>query len=152
MIVKYPFLCFTIKNLVIMIMKDKAIWIDKEKAHILTAKGEEVEMMTINSELKDSDEDALDRQGGATEVLKDRKVLEREKQKTKLFFDEVTKELKDAKRIVIIGPAQMGQHYLKYLSQTHVEIGKHVVKEIKAHKMTDNQLKAMVREFYLSSS
>lgn len=133
-------------------MKDKAIWIDKEKAHILTLVGEDVKLKTVFSEFKELHEEDPDRQGGATEVLKDRKALEREKQITKHYFNALSLNLKNAKRIVIMGPAQMGQHFYKYLVQEKTDLGNCVVEVMRSEKMTENQLKATVREFYLSKS
>jgi len=133
-------------------MKDKAIWIDKEKAHILTLAGEDVKLNTVFSDFKELHEDGADRQGGATEVLKDRKSLEREKQMIKHFFSALSLKLKNAKRIVIMGPAQMGKHFYKYLVQDKADLGNRVVEVIRSDKMTENQLKATVREFYLSKS
>lgn len=133
-------------------MKDKVIWIDKEKAYILTVKEEDVDMEVLTSTSTQADEQTYDRQGGPTEILKDRKVLERQKQTTKQFFDALSVKLQDAKRIMIMGPAQTGQHFFNYLDQEKNSIGKQVLEVKKAEKMTDNQLKAIAREYYLSIS
>ncbi|WP_370391690.1 hypothetical protein [uncultured Winogradskyella sp.] len=133
-------------------MKDKVIWIDKEKAYILTVKEEDVDMEVLTSRTAELGEEPTDRQGGATEILKDRKVLERQKQMTKQYFDALSTKLQDAKRIMIMGPAQTGQHFFNYLDQEKNSISKQVLEVKKAEKMTDNQLKAVAREYYLSIS
>ncbi|MBT8245864.1 MAG: hypothetical protein HKP48_07175 [Winogradskyella sp.] len=128
-------------------MINKGIWIDKEKAHIISLLEDRVDLQTIAAEA-DEDKFQKEERQGALEILKDRKVLERQKLKTKYFFKAITSKLKDTKNLIIIGPSQMGQQFAKVLREDYKQLGEKIQDVIKLDKMTDNQLKAYVKDFY----
>ncbi|SHH66588.1 hypothetical protein [Winogradskyella jejuensis] len=131
-------------------MKNIGIWIDKEKAHILSVTAESVDMITIKSQEDESTFQMMGRPGGATEIIKDRKVLERQKQKTKQFFNDVISNIgEEIKGLIILGPSQMIQQFAKVIKQDYKNLDKKVREVVKSQKMTDNQLKAFVKEFYM---
>ena len=129
-------------------MKNIGIWIDKEKAHIVTFNDAIEQFSTINSEITNYHITANKTIGGANEVAIDRKYLEREKNQTKLYFKKIVSEISDANAIVIFGPSQMGEKLKKELDENYNSISNKVKAVINANKMTDNQLKAWVRDFF----
>jgi hypothetical protein len=131
-------------------MKNKLIWIDKEKAQVLTVLKDTVDMVSIPSTPETPAIEDLEKPGGATEIIKDRKVLERQKQQTKQFFDTLTSHLNDTKGFTIIGPAEMGQHFASYLDEQQPDLSAKLNEVLKSDKLTENQLKAKARELYSS--
>jgi len=129
-------------------MKKTGIWIDKEKANIVTLKDESEQFSTINSDIKYYNVKANKTIGGAKEVVKDRKYLEREKHQIKSYFKEIASKIKDANAIVIFGPAQLRVKFKKELDKNYKQISAKVKSVIKANKMTDNQVKALVRDYF----
>ena len=129
-------------------MKNIGIWIDKNKAHLVIVNDDPMDVTTIISKVKDYGTSTKRSLGGPFEVIKDRKVLEIEKQQTKLFFKDIISSLKEVKSLMIMGPAQMGQKFKKTLDQYHPQLASKVRAIKKCDKMTINQLKAMVRDFF----
>lgn len=129
-------------------MKNIGIWIDKNKAHLVIVNDDPKNVTTIISKMKDYDASTKRSLGGPFEVIKDRKALEIEKQQTKLFFKDIISSLKEVKSLIILGPAQMGQKFKKTLDQYHPQLASKVRVIKKCDKMTINQLKAMVRNFF----
>ena len=89
-------------------MKKLGIWLDKEKAHLVTLQNEDVRFNTIYSEI-----DFFNPKGGSRsktrwgpqDVVQDSKYLEREKHQLKSYFKELAKTMEDAEAIAIFGPA-----------------------------------------------
>lgn len=131
-------------------MKNKLIWIDKEKAQVLTISGDTIAMVSIPSTPEPPELEDLEKPGGATEIIKDRRVLERQKHQNKQFFDTLSSHLNATKSFTIIGTAEMGQHFARYLAEQQPDLGAKLSQVLKSDKMTDNQLKAKARELYSS--
>jgi stalled ribosome rescue protein Dom34 len=129
-------------------MDNKVIWIDKEKAFVLTVNQEVTDMKTIWFKEIDNQFGQVQRHGGASEIIKDRRVLERDKHKTKLYFDTIASGLSDVKALMITGPAQLGKHFEKYLKNDHPDLGAKVQEVRKSEQMTENQLKALAKDFF----
>ncbi len=129
-------------------MKKIGIWLDKEKANIVTLKDEMEKFLTINSDIEYYNVKANKTAGGASEVVKDRKFLEREKHQTKSYFKLIASKIKDVNALVIFGPAQMREKFKKELDENYSHISAKVKGVIKVNKMTNNQIKALVRDFF----
>lgn len=129
-------------------MKNKGIWIDKKKAHIVTVSADQVDVITILAE--DNIEQSIDieKPGGAQEIIKDRRVLEREKLRINSFIKSIVPKLKNTKNLIVLGPSLMGQRFAKVLQRDYPNIGAHIKEVRKSDKMTENQLKALVKEYY----
>ncbi|WP_411895742.1 hypothetical protein [Winogradskyella sp. A2] len=130
-------------------MENKGIWIDKEKAHIVTISGENIDMVTILATESVVQSLELERPGGAQEIIKDRKVLEREKLRTNNFIKSIVSKLKNTKNLLVLGPSMMGQRFAKVLQNDYPKIGARIKDVKRADKMTKNQLKALVKEYYM---
>jgi chaperonin cofactor prefoldin len=136
-------------------MKKIGIWLDKEKAHLVTLQNEDVRFKTIFSEIE-----FFHPKGGARsktrwgpqDVVQDSKYLEREKHQLKLYFKELAKTMEDAEAIAIFGPAATNDKFYKELKENYKTLALKVKTVEKADSMTENQVKAMVRNFFNKKS
>ncbi|UCD60752.1 MAG: hypothetical protein JSV59_12895 [Flavobacteriaceae bacterium] len=132
-------------------MKKIGIWLDKEKAHLVTLQNEDVRFNTIYSEI-----DFFNPKGGSRsktrwgpqDVVQDSKYLEREKHQLKQYFKELAKAMQDAAAIAIFGPADTNAKFYKELNENYKTLALKVKAVEKADSMTENQVKALVREFF----
>ena len=81
-------------------------------------------------------------------MVQDSKYLEREKHQLKAYFKEIASKMKDAKAIVIFGPAQTKEKLRKELQENYKDLNTKVKAVKNADSMTDNQVKALVRDFF----
>lgn len=136
-------------------MKKIGIWLDKEKAHLVTLKNEDVRFRTIYSEIE-----FFHPKGGARsktkwgpqDVVQDSKYLEREKHQLKLYFKELAKAMEGAEAIAIFGPADTNTKFYKELNENYKTLALKVKTVEKVDSMTENQVKAMVRNFFNKKS
>ncbi len=133
-------------------MKNIGIWLDKEKAHIIaiTKNGNET-ITTINSNIENyhiGGGSGSKQKGGPQDVVQDSKYLEREKHQFKSYFKEITTQLTEADAIVIFGPSDIDQKFKKELVDNYKLLDAKVKGVKKADSMTQNQMKALVRDFY----
>jgi hypothetical protein len=84
-------------------------------------------------------------------VVQDSKYLEREGHQFTEFFKEIVNYIAGADEIVIFGPADAGRKFDVELSEKYPKIHGKVRSVEKADSMTDNQLKAWVREYFGSA-
>ena len=136
-------------------MKKIGIWLDKEKAHLVTLKNEDVSFRTIYSEIE-----FFHPKGGARsktkwgpqDVVQDSKYLEREKHQLKSYFTVLAKSIEDAEAIAIFGPADTNAKFYKELDENYKTLVLKVKTVEKVDSMTENQVKAMVRNFFNKKS
>ena len=127
------------------------IWIDKEKAHVVSVEGEAVKMKTVFSNL-----DFFNPRGGSRsktrwgpqDVVQDSKYLEKEKQQLKQYFGELAVKSKKADSIVVFGPAETGRGLQKEWEDNYKDLARKIKAVKTADSMTDNQVMAWVRDFY----
>lgn len=132
-------------------MKNIGIWLDKKVAKIFTIENDTERLDFIESEVEDyhvSGGSGTRFKGGPQDVVQDSKYLEREKHQLKSYFTEIAEEIKTADQIVIYGPAQTNEKLKKELFENFKEIDSKIMAVEKADSMTDNQVKAMVRDFF----
>ncbi|SDL37478.1 hypothetical protein [Kriegella aquimaris] len=133
-------------------MKKIGIWMDKQKAHIvtLTSDGEKLDTLLSDVEFFNLKSGAPSRTkwGGPQDVVHERKYLEREKHQLKEYFEKLVHAVKDADAIAIFGPADAGEKFKKELVEKHKTLAEKIKTLKKADSMTENQVKALVRDFY----
>jgi hypothetical protein len=132
-------------------MKKLGIWIDKEKAHIVTLENKNEELHSIFSGVENfhpGGGSGTKGKGGPQDVVQDSKYLEREKHQLKAYFKKISEKLKDASEIVILGPGEVCKKLNNELKDNYSNIGANIVDIKTTDKMTDNQLKAWLRDFY----
>lgn len=131
-------------------MKNTGIWLDKKRALIVTIENDKETMKIIDSDMDNYNVTANRHIGGAKEIVKDVKYLEREKHQFKLYFKDITQAIENANAIVIFGPAETYEKFVKELEENHKEISAKIKGVRKADSMTDNQVVAWVRDFFES--
>ena len=131
------------------------IWLDKEKAHVVTLKNDQEQFDTVQSELEFFNPVGGSRsktRWGPQDVVQDSKYLEREKQQLKKYFHAIAAQVLEADSLVLFGPAQTSEKFQKELQLSHPQLAAKIKASIKADSMTDNQVKALVRDFYKTKS
>jgi stalled ribosome rescue protein Dom34 len=134
-------------------MKHTGIWLDKEKALIVTLDQENETFTTIKSQIEDFRAvggSGTKFKGGPQDVVQDSKFLEREKHQMKTYFKNIVAEIKNNDAIVIFGPAEAGEKFNKEIQENYSQLNSKVKGVKKADSMTDNQVKAWVKDFFKS--
>ena len=134
-------------------MKKTGIWLDKEKALCFTLEGEKERLETITSELEFFNPKGGSRsktRWGPQDVVQDSKYLEREKHQLKRYFENIVSALDDTGALVIYGPAEAPEKFAKMLEDDHTALAGKLKKVEKVDSMTENQFKALVRDFFSS--
>lgn len=85
---------------------------------------------------------------GPQDVVPDVKYLEREKHQLKQYFENIIAKIKTTDALVIFGPADTNQKFNKELSKNYSGLASKVKEIKKADSMTDNQIKAWVKDYF----
>lgn len=134
--------------------KKTGIWLDKEKAIIVTVYNGEVSLNTLLSNVEHfhvHGGSGTRLKGGPQDVVQDSKYLEREKLQLKRYFENLAAEIKDSDALVIFGPAEIKDKFHKELSTSYKDLIVKVKDVVKTDSMTTPQVKAWVKAFYKES-
>jgi len=133
-------------------MKNIGIWMDREKAHIIRLDNKEEKLETIFSEMEFFNRKGTSgprvKSGATQDVTHDRTYLEREKAQMKTYFKKLADAIGDADAIALFGPADTNEKFSKELLEHHKGLAERVKTVTKADSMTENQTKALVRDFF----
>ncbi len=132
-------------------MKKTGIWIDKEKAHIVTIENEREKLTTITSDVENYHVGGGSKSKspwGPQQVVHDSKYTDREKHQLKNYFNDIIKIIKNADEIVIFGPAKTNVKLEKEIIKNHKSLAEKIKKVEKSDSMTNNQFIALVKDFY----
>ncbi len=136
-------------------MKKIGIWLDKEKAHIvsfLDKSDKEGKFQTLRSEVEffrpKGGSGTKSAKWGPQDVVQDSKYLEREKHQFREYFKNLANTIGKADAIALFGPAETAERFKKELDKNYPSIAAKVKVVEKADSMTDNQVKKMVKEFF----
>jgi len=135
-------------------MKNVGIWIDKEKAHVVSLENDRENFITLESEIENyrpvggSGSKGTRNRWGPQDVVQDSKYLEREKHQLKNYFKKIAENISDADAIAIFGPSDTNLKLNQTLSANYKQLAKKVKAVEKADSMTNNQLKAFVKSFF----
>lgn len=132
-------------------MKKMGIWIDKEKAHLVLLQQGAESFETLFSELeffRPTGGSRSKTRWGPQEVVQDSKFLEREKHQLRRYFKAISEKIEQIDALALFGPAKTNEKFEKYLSEARPDLAAKVIKVTRADSMTDNQVKALVRDFY----
>ena len=135
-------------------MKNTGIWLDKNKALIVTLDGENETQNTIVSNLEHfniSGGSGTRFKGGPQDVVHDSKLLEREKHQLKQYYKSLATEIKDSDALVIFGPADTNQKFSEELHKNYKPLSTKIKGVKKADSMTENQVKSWVKDFFKSN-
>ncbi len=86
--------------------------------------------------------------GGPQDVVQDSRYLEREKNQLREYFKDITIQIEKADAIVIFGPAETKNKLAKELQNNYKELFAKVKHVKTSDSMTENQLKALVRDSF----
>ncbi|MCB0462174.1 MAG: hypothetical protein R2816_07320 [Flavobacteriaceae bacterium] len=122
-------------------MKNTGIWLDKDKALIVTIDGEKETLYTVASNLEHfraHGGSGTRFKGGPQDVVQDSKYLEREKHQLKKYFKTLATEVKDSDALVIFGPADTNEKFSDELLKKHMSLSTKIKGVKKADSMTEN--------------
>jgi len=134
-------------------MKKTGIWLDKDKALIVALENGKETLNTIMSNVehyRPHGGSGTRFKGGPQDVVQDSKYLDREKQQLKQYYKSLASEIKDTDALVIFGPADTNKKFSKELHKNHKSLSTKIKSVKKADSMTENQVKAWVRDFFKS--
>ena len=133
-------------------MKHIGIWMDKEKAQIVRLHEEAEEFETLYSNLDFFKPSGGSRtrsaKWGPQDVVHDSKYLAKEKQQLKTYFNNLADAIGNADAIALFGPAETNQKFKKDLERNHKALAKKLKAITKTDSMTENQVKALVRDYF----
>jgi stalled ribosome rescue protein Dom34 len=126
-------------------MKKKVgLWIDHKKAVIFSLADEGAELKRISSDVISTDQPSVRSQKEPAEKHQDARFTGH----LNKYYDEIISCINDAESILIFGPGEAKIELKKRLE--HMELHKHIVGFEITDKMTDNQIVAKVRQYYLN--
>ena len=132
-------------------MKKTGVWLDKNKALIVTIDGEKETLNTIASNVEHFNirgGSGTRFKGGPQDVVQDSKFLEREKHQLKQYYKSLASEINDTDALVIFGPAETNAKFSEELHKNYKSLSSKIKGVKKADSMTDNQVKAWVKDFF----
>ena len=135
-------------------MKNTGIWLDKDKALIVTIDNNTERLNTITSNIehyKAHGGSGTRLKGGPQDVVQDSRYLERENHQLKKYFKNVAEAVNNTDALVIFGPAETNERFAKELHKNYSILSTKIKGVEKADSMTDNQVKAWVRDFFESN-
>lgn len=131
-------------------MMNTGIWIDRQKAHVLTINEEHITQFLIESEVEDYNVKGGSRSKtpwGPQEKISESKYLERRKHQLKNYFSKIIALVNNSDAIAIYGPADTKIHFKDEIKKRH-KLVYNKIKIVKTeNKMTCNQFKALVKSF-----
>ena len=134
-------------------MKNTGIWLDKKKAIIVSIENNKETLHTITSNInryKPHGGSGTKIKGGPQDVVHDSKYLDREKHELKQYFNAIASQINDTDALVIFGPAGTNEQFSKELHKNYKKLSTKINAVKKADSMTDNQVKALIRDFFKS--
>lgn len=132
-------------------MRNTGIWLDKDKALIVTIENGAETFNTIASNVEHyhiHGGSGTRQKGGPQDVVQDSKYLEREKWQMKDYFKTIALQIKESDALVIFGPADTNEKFGKALHENFNTLGTKIKGIKKTDSMSDNQVKAFVRDFF----
>ena len=136
------------------------IWVDHKKAVIVTKKQPErpyeddaeitVTQISSNVERKvrlSGGSRTRNTPWGPQEIAVDGKIEARQKQQLKKFYQQIIEFIKDADKIMIMGPGEAKLELKKEVEKSKSLIPK-IVGVLTSDKMTDNQIAAKVKSYF----
>ena len=127
------------------------IWFDKRIAKIVSIDQNGEQMISVESNLEEfrpKGGSGHKMKGGPQDVVQDSRYLEREKHQLKAYFKEVASHLSKADSVVVFGPADTGRKFVDEIAGSYRKLHQKITAVEKADSMTDNQVRAWVREYY----
>lgn len=133
-------------------MKNTGIWLDSKNAFVvrLNEEGDTLNIIDSNIEFfnRTSTSGPRVKWGGTQDITHEKNYLEREKQQFKKYFKEVANAVSNCDALAIFGPADINEKLKKELENNYSSLANKIVAVEKADSMTENQTRALVRDFF----
>ena len=129
--------------------KTVGLWIDHEKAVIVSVRGTEEEIKLIHSNMGEQRIEQQRRHNGRS-VPSDDIRLRVLTEHLNTYYEEVISCIRDAKSILLFGHGEAKGELKKRLEKDN--LGERIVGVETADKMTDNQIVAKVKDHFLRKS
>ena len=132
-------------------MKKTGVWLDKNKALIVTLENNKESLKIIPSNVEHFHVyggSGTRFKGGPQDVVQDRKYLEREKHQLKKYFENIISKIKNTDALVLFGPGEAQVKLQKKISDNYKELYEKLLANEKTDSMTYNQVKAWTRDFF----
>ena len=133
--------------------KQTGIWIDTSKAIIVTLADGKVHMSEIKSEIENRvhHENEGDKGSfmGSRHINNERKFAERKKNQMDDFLKNVIEQIKKDDELFVFGPAAMKLKLKKVIEDDKNKLSAKLKSVETADSMTNNQVVAKVKEFFL---
>ncbi len=132
-------------------MRKVGIWIDKEKAHIVTLSNDKEHFRTLESEVEDFRIHGGSRsktRWGPQDVVQDSKYLEREKHQLRAYFKNLAEILKKADVISVFGPGEAKDKFRKEMTEKYPLLAAKIKTVQTVDSMTDKQVIALVKDYF----
>jgi hypothetical protein len=132
-------------------MKNAGIWLDKDKAYIVSIENGKETMLKVSSNIEHfhiGGGSGSRLKGGPQDVIQDSKYLEREKHQFKSYFNEIIQHIKNADALMLFGPSDTNNKLKKELNLFYKKLDKKVLLVKKTDSMTLNQTQELVRNSF----
>ncbi|MFT5891781.1 MAG: stalled ribosome rescue protein Dom34 [Dokdonia sp.] len=132
-------------------MKNIGIWMDKRQALVLYLTNEVEKFKIITSEVEEYNAkggSGSKLKGGPQDVVHDSKYLAHEKNQLRNYFSKITENIKDVDQLALFGPAETVDKFRKELKEKYKKLSSKVVVLKTVDSMTENQVKALIRDFF----
>jgi len=132
-------------------MKKTGVWLDKDKALIVTLENNKECLKTILSNMEHyhvHGGSGTRFKGGPQDVVQDSKYLQREKHQLKRYFEDIISKINNTDALVIFGPGEAQVKLQKKINEDNKELFGKLLANVKVDSMTNNQVKAWVRDFF----
>lgn len=137
-------------------MEKVGIWIDRKNAKIFFFSEEKERIEVINSNIQFFKHTGFSsskfKWGGPQDVLPAKNIEEKEKNQLNQYFDDIIKLIKKVDAIAVYGPGSTPRLFANRLENKDKTLWTKLKVVEKADKMTDNQFKSLVHNFYESLS
>jgi hypothetical protein len=131
------------------------LWIDHEKAMIAVVGKEARGITRIDSEVKGhirlSGGSRSKTPYGPQDIRSEKRIEERRKHHLIRYYDKVIDLIQDADKILILGPGEAKRELEKRMTESK-DLAAKITKIEAADKMTERQLAAKAKKFFLSPS
>ncbi len=124
---------------------------DIKKAHIVILSGGTEKFRTVFSKVETFSPKGGSRsktRWGPQDVVQDSTYLEREKHQLREYFKTLAKMVEHTDELALFGPADTAEKFRKELDKNYRHLADKVKTVARADSMTNNQIKALVRNFY----
>ncbi|MDQ2180649.1 hypothetical protein [Marinifilum sp. D714] len=133
--------------------KNIGVWLDTEKAYIITLENGNGQIETIESEVETrvrfkGETKAYSRMGNQF-INPAKRMTHRRRHQFKQYFENISSKLENAEEIYLFGPAETKVHLAKHINK-HTNLNDRVRKIESEDNMTENQMIARVKEIFSS--